>query len=114
MKFPRATGRLFFAVACLAINAGGWWWVKKGPPDLPWSCRDTPHVERPSEAGVPVLKPLAVVSLEQVALSPERLQTLAFTFTGPVDWASFTERLKLISDGQTLAWRFVGKNRANA
>ncbi len=114
MKFPRANGRFYFAVACLVINAGGWWWVKKGLPELSCPCRGKPQVEQPSEAGLPVLKPLAVVSLEQVALSPERLQTLAFTFTGPVDWPSFTERVKLTSEGQPLAWRFLGKNRANA
>ncbi len=111
MKSLQLDRSLFFALAFLVVNAGGWWWVKSGDHG-----QRTEHRGQRAEDGepAPVLKPLAVVSLEQVALSPERLQTLAFTFTGPVDWPSFADRLKLTADSQPVAWRFVGKNRGNA
>ncbi|MEI7899075.1 MAG: MG2 domain-containing protein [bacterium] len=113
MKSLRIDRCLCFGLAFLVINVGGWWWVKSGGGGTGSS--KVLKGER-SEAGgaVSVLKPLAVVRLEQVALSPERLQTLAFTFSGPVDWPSFGERLKLTADGQPVAWRFFEKNRVSA
>ncbi len=111
MKSLRVDRGLCLGLALLVVNAGGWWWVKSGDRERRTEDGDQ---KTETETPVPVLKPLAVVSLEQVALSPERLQTLAFTFTGPVDWPSFADRLKLTADGQSVTWRFVGKNRVNA
>ena len=101
-----------FAVAFLFLNACGWWWVKQRPAE---AARPVGGLVPPSPTAqdAPVLKPLSVVSLEQVSLTPERLLTLAFTFTGPVDWPSFVERLKLMSEGQPVAWRLAGKSRPN-
>ena len=111
MKSLRIDRGLCFGLAFLVLNAGGWWWVKSGGRERRSETRGT---ETAAEAPVSALKPLALMQLEQVALSPERLQTLAFMFTGPVDWPSFAVRLKLMEGGQPVAWRFVGKNRAYA
>ncbi len=101
-----------FAVAFLILNACGWWWVKQHPSGVVKPCagRVSPAAEAKE---TPVLKPLSVVSLSQVSLTPERFLTLAFKFAGPVDWPSFADRLKLTAEGQPVAWRFVGKNRVN-
>ena len=101
-----------FAVAFLLLNASGWWWVKQHPSGIFKPCAGSipPAVEVKE---TPVLKPLSVVSLSQVSLTPERFLTLAFKFTGPVDWPSFAERLTLMSEGQPVAWRYAGKNRVN-
>jgi uncharacterized protein YfaS (alpha-2-macroglobulin family) len=111
MTFLRLDRTFRFAAAFLCLNACGWWWVKQRPPETarPGAALVPPD---PVAEVAPVLKPFAVVGMEQVALTPERLLTLAFTFTGPVEWPSFAERLKLTADGQPVAWQFVGKNRA--
>lgn len=113
MKVFRFDRGFWFAISFLLLNAFGWWWVKQHPFEdgqRRSECVPSP----PASEAVQVLKPLEVAGVvEQAALSPERLMTLSLTFTGPVDWPSLATRLTLTSDGQPVAWGYVGKARAS-
>ena len=117
MLFQRSDRWFCLAVFFLAVNAGGWWWVKRGS-DLPrQACRVQGTDGRSQDTGrpdAPLLKPLKVTRLEQAALSPERLLTIAFQFDGRVDWKDFSGRLTLTENGKPVAWHFVGKNSSRA
>ena len=110
MKSWRVDRWFWIACAFLVVNACGWWWVKSSSgvqrPEV-----GGPKTEAPT---TPELKSLALTRLEQAALTPERLLTVAFEFDGWVDWKGFAERLTLTENGKPVAWHFVGKNRNHA
>jgi hypothetical protein len=112
MPVFRTDRRFWFAVALLVLNASGWWWARQHARPRPTQGPCAPRAGESAPARAPRLKPLALASAEQAALSAERRLTLSLAFSGPVEWSTLNGRLKLSAEGRPLAWRIAGRSRA--
>ena len=99
-----------FGGALLLVNGLGWWWAGSARRAVPEAEPERVEITEERELTDPEVKISRPVlqAVKQVDLSADRILSLRFTFSQPVDWRAFEAALRLTAGGSRVGWRFSG------